>query len=193
MKITIDWSDGHYSTRSHTDAEAAELEAQGIDVAYVEDRVYAAYLDHCGQDGIWQAFFRSIQNEQYVRRRETELRPLEEADREIARLKFELERAQRLEKFYEGQYHQNLDAKHRDRYVEFTCVYPQPGCRIDELPAAWQEDAAEILERYDTAHAAEGLKRQGCCCGHEHQKLDDAATTQLREAGFIVEHDAEVA
>ena len=190
-KLTIDWSDGHYSTRLHTDAEAAELEAKGIDVAHVEDRVYAAYLDHCGQDGIWHAFFRSIQNEQYVQRRQRELLPLEDAEREIRRLKEELERSKRMETFYEEQYTRQLAERHRTEYVEFTCVFPQPGCQLDALPLEWREHAEEILEQYSVKHAAEGMKVQGCCCGHRHAKLDDATTAKLRSAGFIVEHDAE--
>jgi hypothetical protein len=100
-KIWLDWSDGCYSTRLLTDDEAAEHEAKGFDVAYIEDSVYEAYLRHCGRDAGWQALWRAISNEQHMRRRERELLPLEEASREIERLRDELARAQRTAKFFE--------------------------------------------------------------------------------------------
>jgi hypothetical protein len=190
-KLHLDWSDGRYYTRPLNDDEAAKAEAAGCDVVYLEDDVWAAYLRDCKRDAIWQVFWRAISNEQYMQRREKELMPLDDAEREIRRLKDELERAQRMEKFYEQRYVENLGERHRDQYVEFTCVFPQPGCQIEVLPPKWQESAGEILEQYNHAHAAEGIKVQGCCCGHEHEKLDDATVKQLRNCGFIVEHDSE--
>jgi hypothetical protein len=190
-KLWLDWSDGHYSTRPLSDAEAADHEARGLDVTCVEDRVYDAWLLHCAQDGVWQALWRAISNEQYMRRRERELMPLEDAAREIARLQEELARAKRMETFYEERYYVQLAREHRDKCVEYTCVHPQPGCQVEALPPKWRDRAREILEQYDSARAAEGMTHQGCCCGHEHEKLDDATVDQLRRAGFLVEHDAE--
>jgi hypothetical protein len=184
-KLWLDWSDGHYSTRPLSDAEAADREARGLDVTHVEDRVYDAWLRHCAEDGVWQALWCAIGNEQHLRRRERELLPLEDAEREIARLREELARARRMETFYENYY------VHRDECAEYTCVHPQPGCQVEVLPPKWRERAQEILEQYDGARAAEGMRHQGCCCGHEHEKLDDATADQLRRAGFLVEHDAE--
>ena len=193
-KIHLDWSDGSYSTRLLNDEEAAECEALGIVVAYLEDSVYDVYLRHCTQDHVWQSFWRAISNEQSMRRREKELMPLEDAQREIDRLKEDLARAKRMESFYEEQYRQNLTERHRERYVEFTCIYPQPGCDVDALPPKWRECARDILAyHYNVEHAAEGQLRQGCCCGNEHAKLDEATTQQLRAKGFLVEHDAEPA
>lgn len=190
-KIHLDWSDGRYSTRQLTDAEAAESEANGYEVVTVEERIWEAYLRDCERDGIWQAFWRSISNELYMRRREKELQPLEDAEREIARLKADLERSQRLEKFYEEQYMKNLGEKHREQYDEYTCVYPQPGCNIAALPEEWREDAQDILDQFRVDRMEDGLKYQGCCCGHKHQLLDNVAQEQLRNAGFLVENDSE--
>lgn len=190
-KLHLDWSDGRYYTRPLSDDEAAKAEAAGCDVVYLEDGIYAAYVRDCERDAIWQTFWRAIGNEQSMRRREKELMPLEDAEREIRRLKDELERAQRMEKFYEQRYAENLTERHREEFVEYTCVFPQPGCTIDALPPKWQERAEEILEQYNVEHAAEGTKVQGCCCGHEHEKLDDATVDHLRNCGFIVEHDSE--
>lgn len=191
-KLHLDWSDGRYYTRPLTDEEAAASEAAGGDVVHLEDNVYAAYIRDCERDSIWQAFWRAVANEQYMRRREKELMPLEDAEREIARLKVELERSQRMEKFYAEQYERQLGERHREEYVEFTCVFPQPGCDVGVLPAEWQERAREILEQYNIERAAEGMRVQGCCCGHEHKKLDDEMASMLRVAGFIIEHDVEV-
>jgi hypothetical protein len=80
---------------------------------------------------------------------------------------------------------------HRSHVEEFTCVYPQPGCQIEALPAQWRDRAVEILTCYRQSLAAEGMLRQGCCCGHEHQKLDAVAEEKLRSAGFLIEHDSE--
>lgn len=191
MRVLIDYSDGRYSTRTVDADETARLEAQGVDVAHVEDDVWAAYREHCLRDGIWQALWRSISNEQYVERRQKELLPLEEADREIARLKEDLARSQRMEKFYAQENHRHRHERHRAQHHEFTCVFPLPGCNVDVLPPKWREDAQDILDGYSTSHAAEGMKIQGCCCGHDHEKLDDATAKQLRNHGFIVEQDAE--
>jgi len=190
-KIHLDWSDGRYSTRQLTDAEAAESEANGGEVVYVEERIWEAYLRDCERDGIWQAFWQSISNEQYMRRREKELLPLEDAEREIRRLKDDLAQAQRMWKFFEGEYTRHGQEKHREEYVEYTCVYPQPGCNISLLPEEWREDAQDILDQYRVDRMEDGLKYQGCCCGHKHQLLDAAAQEQLRNAGFLVENDTE--
>lgn len=190
-KIWLDYSDGSYSTRPLTDEEAAEHEAQGGDVAHVEDRVMEAYYRHVDQDTAWQALWRAISNEQYMRRREKELMPLEAAEREIRRLNDDLAQAQRMWRFFEGEYTRRGQEQHREEYVEFTCIFPQPGCDVNVLPPKWRERATEILEQYNVERAAEGMKRQGCCCGHEHEKLDAATEARLRHAGFLIEHDTE--
>jgi hypothetical protein len=190
-KILLDHSDGLYSTRVLNDEKATELEAQGVDVAYVDDSVLAGWLRHCDASSAWQALWRAIANEQALRRRERELLPLEDAQREIARLQEELARAQRMEKFYGDRYAEQLSAQHREEYDAYTCVFPQPGCQVDALRPEWQECAQEILEQYNTVLAAEGMRVQGCCCGHAHKKLDDAAVAQLRNCGFLVEHNSE--
>jgi len=192
-KLWLDWSDGRYSTRLLTDEEAAKHDTIGFDVVHLEDNVYEAYLRHCDRDATWQVLWRSISNEQSMRRREKELMPLEDAEREIRRLKDELERSQRMEKFYEDAYLKNLGERHREEYVEYTCIYPQPGCQIDALPEEWREDAQEILEHYRADRMEDGLKYHGCCCGHQHKLLDDAAAQKLRGAGFLVENDTETA
>ena len=197
-KLHLDWSDGRYSTRPLSDEEAAKCEELGITVAHLEDHIYEAYLRDCERDSIWQALWRAISNEESTRRRAQELMPLEAAEREIRRLKYELERAQRMEKFYEEQYATNLDKRHREKYVEFTCIFPQPGCQIEALKKVpdmhpeWIEATQEIIEQPQFAErAAEGRKYQGCCCGHKHLLLGDAEAQMLRDAGFIVENDTE--
>lgn len=189
-KIWLDHMDGRYSTRLLTEEEATEHGAKGFDVAYLEDAAYEAYLRHCDRDATWQALWRAISNEQYMRRRERELMPLEDAEREITRLKDELARAQRMWKHFEDECSRVRNAV-RGHRREWTCVSPQPGCDVDLLPPAWRERAREILAGYRSDLATEGMKVQGCCCGHEHEHLHDATVTQLRAAGFIVEHDSE--
>lgn len=191
MKLHLDWSDGRYSTRPLSDAEAATCAEEGLDVVHLQDSVYDAYLRHCEQDGVWQTLWRAIGNEQHMRRREKELMPLEDAQREIERLNEELARARRMQAFYEERYAAQNAQQHRAEYVEYTCVHPQPGCQVDALPPKWRERAQEILEHFDDERAAAGMRHQGCCCGHEHEKIDDATADQLRRAGFLVEHDAE--
>ena len=190
-KIWLDWSDGRYSTRQLTDVEAAEHESKDLDVTYVEDGVWDGYLRHCARDATWQAFWRAISNEQSMRRRQQELMPLEDAQREIDRLKDELARAKRMEVFYEEAYMKNLVAGHREEHVEFTCIFPQPNCQIDLLRPEWQERAQEILDQYRPDRVEGSLKYQGCCCGHQHKLLDDAEAQKLRDAGFLVENDTE--
>jgi hypothetical protein len=190
-KLHLDWSDGRYSTHLLSDEEAEKCNADDIDLAHVEDSVYDAYLRHCAEDGVWQAFWRAISNEQSMRRREKELMPLEEAAREIRRLQDDLAQAKRMWSFFEVEYDKHGQEKHREEYVEYTCVYPQPGCQIDALPDEWRERAQDILEQYRPDRVEDGLKYQGCCCGNQHKLLDEATTTQLRTAGFLVEHDAE--
>jgi hypothetical protein len=70
-------------------------------------------------------------------------------------------------------------------------VFPQAGCDVEALPLPWRERAREILETFSVERAAEGLKYQGCCCGHEHLLLGDETAQKLRDAGFVVENDAE--
>jgi len=193
-KLWLDHSDGRYSTRPLSDEEAARSEADGFDVAHVEDGVYDAYRRHCEQDGVWQALWRAISNEQYVRRRERELLPLEDAQREIARLKEDLARAERVAKHFEESWSSVTRAVRggNHRVHEYTCVVPQPGCDVEILPPAWRTRAREILAKYRTDLAETGMRVQGCCCGHDHQRLHDATVNELRNAGFIVEHDVEV-
>lgn len=197
-KIDLDYSDGRYSTRLLTDEEAAAYEAQGGDVAHVEDRVMEAYYRHVDQDSAWQAMWRAISNEQHMRRREKELQPLEDAEREIRKLKDDLAQAKRMWSFFEGAYAKHGQEKHRAEYVEFTCIHPQPGCKIEALKNVpgmhpeWIEAAQEIVEQPKFAErAAEGLKYQGCCCGNRHLLLDATDAQALRSAGFLVENDSE--
>ena len=189
--IHLDWSDGRYSTRTLSAEEATKCEELGGDVAHLEDHIYEAYLRDRERDSIWQALWRAISNEQSMRRREKELMPLEEAEREIRRLKDDLAQAQRMWSFFEGEDARRRQGQHREEYVEYTCVYPQPGCQIDALPEEWREDAQEILDHYRPDRMEDGLKYQGCCCGHQHKLLDDAEAGKLRGAGFLVENDTE--
>lgn len=198
MKICLDYADGRYSTRPLTDAEAAECEARGFDVATVADDVWEEYLQHCGRDGIWQALWRSISNEQYVRRRERELMPLEEADREIARLKEDLARSERMQRYYEDEWlratGRQTRAEHDPSCDQFTCIFPQPGCDVDVLEHdAWRAAAVDILRKYNTALGEEGVRHQGCCCGHTHILIGPEKAAVLRAAGFLVENDSEPA
>ena len=190
-KLHLDWSDGRYSTRLLTDEEAQAREDMNLDVAHVEDAIWQAYLRDCERDAIWQALWRAISNEQGTRRREKELMPLEAAEREIRRLKDDLAQAQRMWKFYEGEDARRRQDHHREEHVEYTCIYPQPGCKVDVLPPEWQESAQDILDQYRPDLVEDGLKYQGCCCGHQHKLLDAAETTKLRDAGFLVENETE--
>jgi len=200
-KIYLDYSDGRYFTRQLTDAEATDHEDRGIDVASIEDAVWEAYRRDCERDGIWQALWRSISNDQSMRRRERELMPLEDAAREIDRLKNDRDQARRMWKHYE---HENCQLRAERRLLtataapvrhpqvdEFTCVFPQHGCDVLALPSQWRDRAAMILAEFDVEAAADGIVHQGCCCGHEHQKLDEETARQLRTKGFLVEHDSE--
>ena len=197
-KIWLDHSDGRYSTRPLTDEEAAESESRGGDVVHLEDNVWESYLRHCDRDATWQMLWRSISNEQYMRRRAQELMPLEDAEREIRRLKDDLAQAQRMWRFFEGEDARRRQEQHREEHVEYTCIYPQPGCQVDALKNVpgmhpeWIEAAENIMEQSQFAErAAEGLKYQGCCCGHKHLLLGDADAEMLRGAGFVVENDTE--
>jgi hypothetical protein len=200
-KIYLDYSDGRYYTRQLTDEEAAQHEAQDLDVAHVADDVWAAYCRDCERDGIWQALWRAISNEQWMRRRERELMPLEAAQREISQLTDDRDQARRMWKHYE---HENCQLRAERRLLtattapvrhpqvdEFTCVFPQPGCDVLALPAPWRDRAAMILAEFDAEAATDGIVHQGCCCGHEHRKLDEETAQQLRTKGFLVEHDSE--
>jgi len=178
VKIWLDWSDGRYSARRLTDVEAIE-EDLNESVAYVEDTIWESYLHHCDRDATWQVMWRSISNEQSMRRRGRKLIPLEDAQHEINRLKEALARSERI-----------IGDRHREDYEEFSCVYPQPGCQIAALPEEWREDAQEILDRYCPNRMEDGLKYQGCCCGHQHKLLADTVAQQLRDAGFLVENDS---
>jgi hypothetical protein len=56
----------------------------------------------------------------------------------------------------------------------------------------WLEASEEIMAQPKFAkRAAEGLKYQGCCCGHKHLLLTDTDAQMLRDAGFLVENDTE--
>ena len=86
-------------------------------------------------------------------------------------------------------------------WTDYTCVYPQPGCRLEALasvpnaPPDWIETARQIVAQPRFAErAAEGLKYQGCCCGYgSHLLLADETAEMLRAAGFVVENDSEPA
>jgi hypothetical protein len=190
-KLWLDHMDGRYSVRALTDEEAAGRDY--FDVVHLPDTVWEAYLRHCDRDATWQTLWQSISNEQYMRRREKELLPLEDAEREIARLKEELARSERMAKHYEDGWkraaHAVRGGDHHER--EYTCVFPQPGCDVEILPPAWRDRAREILAKYRPDLAVEGMRVQGCCCGHDHQRLHEATVIQLRNAGFLVEHDSE--
>jgi len=191
-KIWIDYSDGRFFTRQLSDEEAAQRDA--LDVAHVEDAVWTEYLRHSGNDAIWQALWHAISNDQSIRRRERELQPLEDAEREIAQLKDERDQARRMWKHFEDESTRLRGAvrggDHR-REREFTCVFPLPGCNIEMLPPRWRDRAREILAKYRTDLATEGMTVQGCCCGNDHDRLHDATVIELRQAGFVVEHDVE--
>jgi hypothetical protein len=113
-KIWLDSSDGRYSTRLLSDEEVTKSGELDLDIVYIEDGVWGAYLRHCDRDATWQAHWRAISNEQYMRRRERELMPLEDAAREIDRLKDELQRAQRSAKFFEDEWSLAIKARWQD-------------------------------------------------------------------------------
>jgi hypothetical protein len=190
VKLLLDYSDGRYTTRPLADDEAKQLEEQGFDVAHLEDRVYDAYLRHCEQDGVWQALWRSISNEMYIRRRERELLPLEQADREIARLKSDLARAERMASFFEDEWLRatgRQPASEHDRVdnTEYACVFAQPGCDVSALPFEdWRDLAAKILREYGDQIATKDLRH--CCCGHAHVQLTPGQIASIRAAGFRV-------
>jgi len=182
-KIWLDSSDGRYSTRLLTDEEAAQ---RLDDVVYLADSVYEAYLRHCDRDVTWQALWRAISNEQFTRRREKELMPLEDAAREIDRLKYELAKAQRTASFFENEWDRQQQSEHRVKYADYTCVYPQPGCDVTALPLQWHEYASEILEQYNDTHGSQ--RRQYCCCGDSHTNLEADTIKRLRDSGFLVKY-----
>lgn len=194
-KILLDHSDGRYSTKCLHEEEAAELEAKGIDVTYVQDHVYEAYLQHCAQDTVWQTLWQALSNEAYLRRRERELMPLEEAEREIARLKEDLARSERMRRHYEDEWLRATGRQPRaehDNNGHYSCVFPQPGCDVSVLEsAAWQAATTELLKKYNVERAQEGHRHQGCCCGHTHRVLSAEAAQRLRAAGFLVEDEAD--
>ena len=190
-KISLDHSDGRYSARALTDEEETRCKELDLDIVYLKDSVWEAYLRHCDRDATWQVLWRSISNEHYMRRREKALMPLEDAEREIRRLKDDLAQAQRMWRFFEGEDTRKRQEQHREECVGYTCVHPQPGCQIDALVPEWQESAQEILDQYRPDRVEDGLKYQGCCCGHQHKLLDDAEAQNLRSAGFLVENDTE--
>jgi hypothetical protein len=190
-KILLHHSDGMYSTRLLSDAEATELEAQGTDVTSVEDRVLAAWHRHCEAGAAWQALWRAISNERYMRRRDRELMPLEDAEREIARLKGELESSERLRRHFEDEWLRATGRQRRTKHDDndaYTCIFPQPGCSIDALESAeWRAAAAEILQKYNAKLGEGGCRHQGCCCGHTHLLIGPEKAAELRAAGFLVE------
>lgn len=186
--VLLDHSDGPYSTRPLSDEEAAKLEAQVANVALVEDRVLAAWHRHCDESSAWQALWRALANDLYIRRRERALLPLEDAAREIEHLKEELAR---VKSYFEDA------AGHQPRTEhaivdDYTCIFPQPGCDISVLESAeWRASAVEILEKYNVKLGEEGGRYQGCCCGHRHLRISSQAAARLRAAGFLVENDSE--
>lgn len=194
-KILLDYSDGQYSTRRLDEAEAAELETKGIDVTYVQDHVYEAYLQHCAQNTVWQTLWQALSNEAYLRRRERELMPLEEAEREIARLKEDLARSERMHRHYEDEWLRATGRQSRtehDNNGHYTCVFPQPGCDVSVLESVeWQAAATELLKKYNVELAQEGIRHQGCCCGHTHCLLSPETARRLRAAGFLVENETD--
>lgn len=187
-------SDGRHYVRLLSDEEGRNSD----DTVLVEDRVYDAYLKHIEQDRVWQAFWNAIDNEQAMRRQMEKLQPLEDAQREIERLKAELDRHKRQEIYWQNAYAGKQTAAHREEYQEFTHVYPQPGCKIAalrDLPGVhpeWIERAEDILEAFDVERMEGGMKYQGCCCEHKHILLKPAEVQMLRDAGFLVETDTEV-
>jgi hypothetical protein len=190
-RLLIDHSDGRYYTRPLTDEEAAARDV--FDVALIPDSVYEQYLRHCDQDRTWQTLWQAISNEQYMRRREKELMPLEDAERQIARLKDDLARAQRMSRHFEEKWSEatGIQLDRHDRF-EYTCIFPQPGCNIDALESEeWRIVAEHILLKYNAKLAEEGSRYQGCCCGHSHKPLSDEVADKLRKAGFLVENDSE--
>lgn len=188
-KILLDYADGRYSTKLLSEEEATELETQGMEVTCVQDAVYDAYLRHCDQDAGYQVLWRSIVNEQSLRRRERALLPLEEAQREIDRLKEDLARSERMHRHYEDE---GLRATGRQTRAAYTCIYPQPGCGISALESdEWRLRAQEILEKYNVTLGEEGSHHQGCCCGHTHRLLSAQVAQDLRAAGFLVENESD--
>lgn len=189
MRLLLDHHDGRYSTRPISDEEAVALEAQGFDVAHVADDVWAAYCRDCERDGIWQALWRAISNEQWMRRRERELRPLEEADREIDRLKSDLARAKRMSSFFQDEWLRatgRQPASEHDQVdnTEYVCVFVQPGCDVAALPFEdWRDLAAKILREW-RSDLRKDLRH--CCCGHAHVQLTPDQIARIRAAGFSV-------
>lgn len=193
-KLWLDHADGRYSARALTDEEAAGHDY--FDVVHLPNTVWEAYLRHCDRDATWQTLWRSISNEQYMRRREKELMPLEDAERKISQLEGDLAQARRMWRHFEEEHDRakGLDpnrwhtAEARS-FNDYTCVFPQPDCDIKALSPKWQARATEIIGAY---RADLGTKYQGCCCAHgEHEKLDEATVQRLRDSGFVVEHDSE--
>ena len=195
MRLLLDHYDGRYSTRPIGDEEAFALEAQGLDVAHVADDVWAAYCRDCERDGIWQALWRAISNEQWMRRRERELRPLEEADREIDRLKSDLARAERMASFFQDEWLRatgrqptgRQPASEHDQVdnTEYACVFVQPGCDVAALPFEdWRDLAAKILRERGDQITVKDLHH--CCCGHAHVQLTPDQIARIRAAGFSV-------
>ena len=189
-------ADGRHYVRLLTDEEGRKSD----DAVLIEDRVYDAYLKHSEQDRVWQAFWNAIDNEQAMRRQVEKLQPLEDAQREIERLKAELDRHKRMEIHWQNAYankqtaaHREEYEEHREEYEEFTHIYPQAGCDVTVLPSEWMERAQDILAAFDAERAAEGMKYQGCCCEYGNHRLLSADEAQkLRDAGFLVENDTEV-
>jgi hypothetical protein len=192
-KILLDHSDGRYSTRLLNPEEASELEAQGVDIEHIGESVYDAYLRHCEQDGVWQALWRSIANERYVRHRARELLPLEAAEHEIDTLKEALARSERLAHYFEEQWQMATGRQTRAEHENdgtYTCIFPQPGCDLLVLESdEWRATAAEILKKYK--YDEDHTPYQGCCCGHTHRRLDPEEVTKLRASGFLVKHDSD--
>jgi hypothetical protein len=66
--------------------------------------------------------------------------------------------------------------------------------RYSTRPLTEEEATRLEAQGHDVAHVADDVwaEYQGCCCGHDHEKLDEATAQQLRHNGFVVDHDSEI-
>ena len=157
------------------------------------DHMDGRYSTECinEEQTLWQA----LSNEAYLRRRERELMPLEDAKREIARLKEDLARSERMHRHYEDEWLRATGRQTRtehDNNGNYTCVFPQPGCDISVLESEeWQASAAELLKKYNIGRARNGSRYQGCCCGHTHRLLSPEVAERFRATGFLIENEAD--
>lgn len=61
--ITLDYRDGRYTVWTMTEDEADRGMQQGQDFAHVTDTVFAAWQAHQNQDEVYQALWRTLDNE----------------------------------------------------------------------------------------------------------------------------------